>query len=77
VNGMIMAGVDMTMKEKIWTTRLVLWNVDIAITEVSAWLIVFAFTSYNFFLHQVDVLLSMLVLIDMPSSRRAGGSLKH
>lgn len=42
MRGMIMAGVDMghlMMKEKIWTTRLVLWNVvivGIAITEVTA-----------------------------------------
>ena len=45
---MIMAGVDMghMMKEKLWTTRLALWNaviVDIAITEGNAWLIVFYF----------------------------------
>jgi hypothetical protein len=49
MKGMIMAGVDMgymMMKEKIWITRLVLWNVvivGIAITEANAWLIVFFF----------------------------------
>ena len=36
----------MMMKEKIWITRLVLWNVvivGITITEANAWLIVFFF----------------------------------
>jgi hypothetical protein len=36
----------MMMKEKIWITRLVLWNVvivGIVITEANAWLIVFFF----------------------------------
>ena len=53
MRGMIMAGMDMgymIMKEKIWTTRLVLWNVvivGIAISKVNAWLIVFSSTNYE------------------------------
>jgi hypothetical protein len=75
MRGMIMAVVDMNhtmMKQRIWTTQLVLLNVvivGIAITEVNTWLIVFYFISYSLADFYVSRVLFHQCFRSLPSDR--------